>query len=186
MQTWNSQKSQKQPSGAGIFHFRWGMWDSKSRSNLLKVRPWWWRRWAINWDISGSTFNEVQSQLLTKAFLAHTFGKSAQIAKKLEKMVNITIFEKHTSKTLMEYYSSWNRQANLKRGIIPNEHVGKLTGVEGKQTGLTFWRAACFNTPWPSYYTCRNLSSGNKWNLVHRLWTRMSLLIIVKKKKEDF
>lgn len=171
MQTWNSQKSQKQPSGAGIFHFRWGMWGSESRSNLLKVRPWWWRRWAINRDISGSTFNEAQSQLLTKAFSAHTFGKSAQMAKKLEKMVNITILEKYTSKTWMEYYSSWNRQANLKRGIIPNEHVGKLTGVEGKQTGLTFWRAACFNTPWPSYYTCRNLSSGNKWNLVHRLCT---------------
>ena len=75
---------------------------------------------ALNSDTSGSKFNEAQSQVPTKGLSAHIFGnKSIQTAKKLEKMVNITVIEKYRSKHMLT-----DRQ-NVKRVIISNEDVEK-------------------------------------------------------------
>lgn len=71
----------------------------REQSNLLKARPWSVGRWVLNPDFPSSKFKEAQSQLLTKAFSARTFGKkSIQMAKKLETVVNITLLEKYKSK----------------------------------------------------------------------------------------
>lgn len=71
----------------------------REQSNLLKARPWSVGRWVLNPDFPSCKFKEAQSQLLTKACLAHTFGKkSIQMSKKWGKVVNITTLEKYKSK----------------------------------------------------------------------------------------
>lgn len=87
---------------------------------------------GIELTFSGSKFNEVQSQLLTKVFFSsHIWEEGCSNDQETGKDGPYRYIRGVHIKTLMEYHSSANRQANLKRVILPDEDVEKHKGVVG-------------------------------------------------------